>query len=65
VLGFLLEGVQHIDRLGESDRVDSAKGTAIEVVNNFKHNSTAETSQWLRVGRLTTNLRFPQRATDA
>jgi len=41
-LGLLLEGVQHIDRPGELDGVNTAERVALPVLDDFEHSGPAE-----------------------
>ena len=57
--------MQHVDRLGEAHGVDCAERISVEVVHDFQHAGIAEPFQRLCIGRLATDLRLPQRATDS
>jgi addiction module HigA family antidote len=64
VLGFLLEGVQHVDDPGEADSIDGAVRIAVEVIHDFEDASSAVSLERFRKRRLETLLRIPQRASD-
>jgi hypothetical protein len=51
-LRFLLESVQHVDRLGIADRIDPTPRVAAVIRDDFKHRSSAKASQGLgrRIG---------------
>lgn len=64
MLGFFLEGVQHVDDPGEADGVNGPIRVAVEVIHDFDDASSAESLERLREGRLEAQLRIPQRAAD-
>jgi hypothetical protein len=62
---FLLEGVQHVDRALELDRVDRPERIAIEIRYDLKNACTCETGERLGVRMLATLLRRSKRKSDA
>src|ERR1700680_215824 len=65
MLGFLLEGVQHIDGADEPDGVDGSIGFTIEVVDDLQHAGAAESTERLGEGCLEAELRIPERTADS
>ena len=63
--GFLLEGVDDIDRAREAHRIDSAVGVAVVVVHHLQHAGAAEAPERLRPGRFAAELRLPKCTADA
>src|ERR1035437_10072426 len=62
-LGLLLEGMDHVDRVPDGDRTDSAVGSARILGRNFHHAAT-ETVQRLGLGAHFAHLRGVQRIAD-
>lgn len=55
-LRFLLEGVQDVDGIFESDGVDGTAGVAVVVIHDLQHTSAAEALQRLGIGVLVADL---------
>lgn len=55
-----MEGMQHVDDVGEANRVGSPVGLAIEVVNDLQHTRAAESLEWLGKGRFGASLGLPE-----
>lgn len=64
LLRFLLEGVQNIDGLLKSHRVDGAIGVLVEIIYKF-NDAAASALQWLRRGRMLAGLDQEQFETKA
>src|ERR1039458_5451906 len=62
-LGLLLEGVDHVNRLSDRDRIDRAVGSASVMGRNL-HHLAAKTMQWLRLNTQFALLRSVQRIAD-
>ena len=62
--GFLLEGVQDVDRLPDSDGVDGPISVAIEVLDDLDDIGAMEALERLGIGSLAAKLRKQQRFTN-
>src|ERR1035441_7208862 len=62
-LGLLLEGVDHVNRLSNRDRLDRAVGSASVIRRNL-HYLAAKTMQWLGLNTQFAQLRSVQRVAD-
>jgi hypothetical protein len=60
-----LEGVQHVDRALELDRVDRPERVAIEIRYDLENARTCKTGERLGVRMLATLLRRSKRKSDA
>src|SRR5260370_36067763 len=62
-LGLLLEGVDHVNRFSNRDRIDRAVGSAGVIRRNL-HHLTAKPMQWLGLNTPFAQLRSVQRIAD-
>src|SRR5271157_2579249 len=62
-LGLLLEGVDHVNRFSDRDRIDRAVGSA-RVIGRNLHHLAAKTMQWLGLGARFAQLRGVERIAD-
>src|ERR1039457_4611679 len=62
-LGLLLEGVDHVNRFSNRDRIDRAVGSATVIRRNL-HHVAAQTTQWLGLNTPFAQLRGVQRIAD-
>src|ERR1035441_6978295 len=62
-LGLLLEGVDHVNRFCNRDRIDRAVGSA-RVIRHNLHHLAAKTMQWLGLNTPFAQLRSVQRIAD-
>jgi hypothetical protein len=62
--GFLLEGVQHVNRLWESNRINSSVRISVVIVHDFENSCSAEATERFGAQVLPTALGYIKRATD-
>lgn len=60
-----MEGMQHVNDVGEANRVGSSVRLAIEVVNDLQHARAAESSRRFGKGRFGAALGFPERLANS
>src|SRR5205807_2229717 len=65
MLGFFLEGVQHVHDSREANGVDGAIRLTIEIVHDLQNTGAAKSLQGFGVGCLATQLCIPKRTADS
>src|SRR5436305_10041971 len=65
MLGFFLEGVQHVYDSGEANGVDGAIRLTIEIVHDLQNTGATKSLQGFGVGCLATQLCIPKRTADS